>query len=496
MSEPTTSTLPKGQTDKKRHFKVVRFRILKPADAQSWSELGKTLRDVRYRVFRLANLIVSENYLAFHLFRTGKTKEYKTAKPSELNKRLRAMLIEEEKNKPKAKPTDPDRFSKTGALPDTVSGALTQYKVKGLTNKSKWAEVLRGKASLPTFRLDMAIPIRCDKPGQRRLEKHGNNVELDLMITVKPYPRVVLQTGDVGGSARATLDRLLANPDQKPDGYKQRNYEVKQDSRTGKWWLYVTYDFPAQPASNLNPEIVVGVDLGVSVPLYAAINNGHARLGRRAFQALGARIRSLQNQVMARRRDIQRGGSTIISGDSARSGHGRKRKLKPIEPLEGRISNAYTTLNHQLSTAVIKFALDHGAGVIQIEDLTGLKDELTGTFIGAFWRYHQLQQFLAYKAKESGIELRKVNPRYTSRRCSRCGTININFDRKTRDANARPGFSARFACVNPECECAEKPVDADYNAARNLATPDIERLIRQQCKQQGLDYGAAEDDDG
>ena len=145
------------------------------------------------------------------------------------------------------------------------------------------------------------------------------------------------------------------------------------------------------------------------------------------------RIRSLQTQVMARRRQMQTGGKVSLSGDTARSGHGRRRKLQPIERLQGRISRAYTTLNHQLSKAVVDFALNHGAGVIQMEDLKGLRDELTGTFLGSAWRYFQLEEFLDYKAKEAGIEVRRVDPRYTSRRCSKCGYIHVEFDRTFRD---------------------------------------------------------------
>lgn len=161
------------------------------------------------------------------------------------------------------------------------------------------------------------------------------------MLCRRPYPRVVLGTKNIGEGQEAILQRLLDNKGQSKDGYRQRCFEIKQDRQSKKWWLYVTYDFPAPDTQDLNPDIVVGVDLGVSVPLYAAINNGWARLGRRHFQALGARIRNLQNQVDARRRSIQRGGRVNLAHDTARSGHGRKRKLMPTEKLQGRRSRDY-----------------------------------------------------------------------------------------------------------------------------------------------------------
>jgi len=465
-----------------RHTKVLRLEILKPTDGLSWKELAQLLRDVRYRVFRLGNLAVSEAYLAYHLHRTGRQDVLPKQTIGQLNKTLRSYLEREKAFDGKTQ----ERICKDGALPSYVCDALAKYKIGALRSRKKWADVLRGKAALPTFRLDMAIPIRCDKLGYRRLERTENgDVALELMCCRTPYPRVVLKTAQLDGGPRAVLERLLDNPDQKLEGYRQRCFEVKEDTQSRKWWVNVSYDLPAQQPQR-RADVIVGVDVGVSVPLYAALSNGHARLGRRQLGSLGARIRSLQRQVMARRRSIQRGGSAMTTAETARSGHGVTRRLLPTEKLQGRVDHAYQTLNHQLSWAVVKFARDHGAGVIQMEDLSGLQERLRGTFIWANWRYRQLQDFMKYKAEEAGIELRFVRAAYTSRRCSKCGFIHMGFDRTIRDAAGQPGRVTPFLC--PECDFKADP---DYNAARNLATLDIAALIKAQCAKQGLELPAA-----
>jgi len=467
--------MPKKQ---KRIIKVAKFRIIKPAGEMTWDELGKIFRDVRYRVYRLANLAVSEMYVHYQLSRKSKSNPKK--KPptvDQLNHRLRDMLKNEG-----VKEEELSGYSARGVVSSYITPALAKYKIGGI----RWKEVLSGRISLPNYRNDMAIPIRCDQPSNRRLEKTSTgDVELDLLVRRRPYPRVLVGTKNIGEGQEAVLRRLLDNDEQSLDGYRQRCFEVKQDRQNKKWWLYVTYDFPEPDTRVHSQDIVVGVDLGVSVPLYAAINNGWPRLGRRQFQALGARIRKLQNQVDARRRSIQRGGRVNLNHNSARSGHGRKRKLMPTEKLQGRIDKAYTTLNHQLSSAVIDFAKNHGAGTIQIEELETLKDQLVGTFIGRRWRYYQLQHFLEYKAEEAGMLLRKVNPTFTSRRCSNCGYIHIAFDRAYRDSHRTDGRVAKFIC--PACNYEADP---DYNAARNLATLDIENKIRLQCKKQDIEYKA------
>ena len=472
-----------------RITKVLKLEILKPADGMTWNELGQRLRDVRYRVFRLANLAVSEAYLNFHRWRTGRDTEMAKAKIGELNKRLREMLISETEERSKNKVDKQEineqmnHFAKKGAVSSYVSDALSHYVIKGLTQKNKWRDVIRGVTSLPTFRHNMAIPIRCDKLPARRLQRTANgDVELELMVCIKPYPKVVLKTGKLDGGPREVLDRLLDNTDQSKNGYRQRCFQVKQDDRTKRWWLNVAYDFPVTSAPHLSKDRVVGVDLGFACPVYAAISNGHARLGWKHFVGLANRIRILQRQTMKRRRDMLHGGKSSLSEVTARSGHGRKRKLRSIEQLRGRIDDAYKTLNHQLSAAVVKFALDHGAGVIQMEDLSGLQERLTGTFLGERWRYHELQQFIEYKAKEQGIEVRRVDPRYTSRRCSKCGFIDQEFTRAFRDTHRKDGYAVKFKC--PKCEYE---ADADYNAARNLATLDIAQLICKQCKEQKVE---------
>jgi len=59
----------------KRIIKVLKLRLLKPAGTMGWDELGRVLREVRYRIFRLANLAVSEACLNIHLWRTGRLED-------------------------------------------------------------------------------------------------------------------------------------------------------------------------------------------------------------------------------------------------------------------------------------------------------------------------------------------------------------------------------------------------------------------------------------
>lgn len=454
--------------------KVAPFRIVKPVN-MSWKEFGKRLQDVRYRLFRLANMALSQKYLEFQEKRMGHTYPKENSSIKILNRKLRQMLIKEG-----VKEKDLLRYSRDGAVSGYITGSFEHNKLSAI--RKRFGEVLKGNTSLPVFKRELAIPVNCSNARFSIIEKtESGNYEVDLRICQKPWPRVMLSTNRISNGQREILERLVANKTFSDEGYRHRFFEIKQKGKD--WFLSVTYDFPRSQAIRLHPDIIVGVDLGWSVPLYAAISNGYARIGYRKLEPLAKRIKHLQKQIKGRRLSIQKGGAQDLAAPTARSGHGRKRILQPIEKLEGKIDNAYKTLNHQLSHCVIEFAKNHGAGVIQIENLGGLANELSGTFIGQNWRYNQLQEFIKYKAKEAGITVKEVNPCKTSRRCSQCGFIHDDFTFEYRQAHKKTGKSAMF-----ECPKGCKPLNADYNAAKNLATTDIEEKIRLQCKQQNIEY--------
>ena len=70
---------------------------------------------------------------------------------------------------------------------------------------------------------------------------------------------------------------------------------------------------------------------------------------------------------------------------------------------------------------------------------------------------------IEYKAKQNGIEVKYINPAYTSQICSFCG----HHSSTQRDKE-------RFTCENDNCTNKDKhgnnkTINADYNSARNIA---------------------------
>ena len=140
-----------------------------------------------------------------------------------------------------------------------------------------------------------------------------------------------------------------------------------------------------------------------------------------------------------------------------------------MDKISGKIANFKQTKNHNWSRYIIDEAVRMGCGTIQMEDLSGISSD--NKFLKTC-TYYQLQDYITYKAEEVGVKVVKVKPNYTSQRCSKCGCIN----KANRDAKVS---QEKFECVT----CGHK-VNADVNAARNIAMKDIEKIIEEQLKAQ------------
>ena len=84
------------------------------------------------------------------------------------------------------------------------------------------------------------------------------------------------------------------------------------------------------------------------------------------------------------------------------------------------------------------------------------------------WTYYDLQQKVEYKAKEKGIDVKYIKPKYTSQRCSKCGYIDKE-NRENRD---------NFICL----KCGYK-AHADYNASQNISIENIDKIIEEEINQ-------------
>ncbi|HDX9577666.1 TPA: transposase [Bacillus pseudomycoides] len=188
---------------------------------------------------------------------------------------------------------------------------------------------------------------------------------------------------------------------------------------------------------------VLGVDLGMKVPAYMSIND--KPYIRKALGSLDDFLK-IRVQMQKRRKNVNK---SLIS---VKGGKGREKKIKALGRFKEKEKNFVTTYNHFLSHNIVKFAKDNCAGQINLEFLALAgegKDKILRN-----WSYYQLQQFIEYKAKREGIEVKYIDPYLTSQTCSKCGHYDIG-QRESQE---------KFICKSCKLE-----INADYNASQNIA---------------------------
>jgi IS605 OrfB family transposase len=231
--------------------------------------------------------------------------------------------------------------------------------------------------------------------------------------------------------------------------YKLCDSSLSKDN--GKLFLNLSVKCPVKPAV-LDPNKICGVDLGVNVPAYVATN---FNLDRRII-----------------------GNSYEINAYRTKCKHINRRKqaVGDIDNLNTKAKKWQSTYNHNMAKQIIEFCLKNNCGTIQLEDLKNIKNnqiklnkELTPDQKQEvkkknkwnkhlWWTPYQLLQYITHKASKYGINVVTINPKNTSRTCSKCShvdTTKTNVCRIKRDT---------YICN----KCGER-FHADYNAARNIA---------------------------
>lgn len=336
-------------------------------------------------------------------------------------------------------------------IPSDILANLNQKIQENYNNNQKKIE--SGERALSTYKKGMEIPfsIRENKRLKLFIKEKG--------IYLKWFKEILfrLEFGKDASNNRCIVERLIESDKQqknKGEDYVANNSSIKlvKNEKNTRIFLLLSIDIPAKKQV-LDKDVVLGVDLGIKCPLYLAINKDDN------FKMQIGDIEHFHNQ----RTMFQKRFKSLQKLMCTQGGHGRKKKLEPLEKLKEKERNWVHTQNHVYSREVIKQALKQNAGTIHMESLKDfgkgkegyVKDEYK--YLLRYWSYYELQSMIEYKAKLEGIEVKYIDPAYTSQTCSYCGERG---ERKKQED---------FVCTNPQCKRRGEKINADFNAARNIA---------------------------
>jgi putative transposase len=206
---------------------------------------------------------------------------------------------------------------------------------------------------------------------------------------------------------------------------------------SGKWFISFSCEIETNPLPHSNK--AVGIDMGLTT--FATYSDGTKIENPRFFRKEEKNLAKVQRKLSA----------------VDKSSPERPKRKHTVSLVHERIANKRSDFAHKLSHQII-----NSYGIICFEDLNTksmVKNHcLAKSIQDASW--NQLIAFSTYKAEYAGRKVILVNPRNTSKRCSRCGVL------------IKKSLNDRIHI----CTCCGLVLDRDINASINILAIGLDRL--------------------
>ncbi len=215
---------------------------------------------------------------------------------------------------------------------------------------------------------------------------------------------------------------------------KQKIGRVQISRVKDEYYVFISFEVP-EPES-YEPRGWLGVDIGIRHII--VVSDAEGKINKFYNNAI-----NWKKALEYKRADMQR----------AKDKKYKKGAWRVLKRLSGKIRSMQSYINHCIAKELVLMAKERRYG-IAIENLKGLRRGKVGKRHRKRlhkWAYRDLINKIVYKAKLHGVPVVFVNPKGTSRTCSKCG--------------AKGKIKGRtFICS----KCGLK-LDRDLNASRNIA---------------------------
>jgi putative transposase len=211
---------------------------------------------------------------------------------------------------------------------------------------------------------------------------------------------------------------------------------IRRD-RIGNW--YACFSCEVEPAMLPESNKAVGIDVGLES--FATLSDGRKIANPRFFRRDEKELAKAQRKL----------------AKTAKGSSDWRKRVRAIQHIYQRITNRRNDFAHKLSRSLV-----NEYGIVALEKLNGkgmLQNHcLAKSISDAAWS--QFAQYITYKAEYAGREVVLVDPRNTSKRCSRCGTL------------VEKTLSVRVH----KCPVCGLEIDRDENAAINILALGLQCL--------------------
>jgi len=212
-----------------------------------------------------------------------------------------------------------------------------------------------------------------------------------------------------------------------------------------KWYAAFSCEI-TQPVLLTKVEAVVGIDVGLAS--FATLSNGEKIDNPRFFRSEEKKLAKAQRRLIK-----------AIKGSID-----RKKQKKKVTNIHTKIANKRKDFAHKLSRKLVN---QYQVIVFEKLDIKNMMDDHTEVFGHKLNKsisdvaWNQFMNFTSYKAGYAGRTVVFVNPRNTSKMCSRCGQI-VDKD---------------LSCRVHSCSCG-LVLDRDHNASINILALGMKSLAK------------------
>ena len=270
-------------------------------------------------------------------------------------------------------------------------------------------------------------------------------------------------------NGRVTAEYVLPPEGEREDTPFGRYYESEEwdassatlqyDEHEDLFYLHVTLKNPEYKVDGTERQEsesrIEGVENGVVLGVDLNVTGAFAVTSTGKFVGSADYLTHKRDQYEQRRARLQQTGT--------RSAH------LTIQSIGSRFSDWSLDWLHNCANDLIEDAQDAGVDGIIFENLDHIRENIANGSKFQQWAYAKFVELVEYKVESTALFVDFANPAYTSQRCSHCGfTHEDNRDDK------------QFACQ----DCGYE-VNADYNAAKNIANRYCQYIHRGQKSRGG-----------
>lgn len=234
---------------------------------------------------------------------------------------------------------------------------------------------------------------------------------------------------------------------------KYRAKTVSIIKKNNEYFVHITVDKVG--VRLYEPETVLGIDRGLKNIAVAALTGLDGKPIHNLWYFSGG-------EVSHKRRNMRQ----------IRQEFGCAKRVDKIKQSKWKEHNFVKDVNHKISRQIVDIAQENKSLVV-LEDLRGIKNSKANwgklmNYQKSSWSYYQLKEMILYKAEEKGVPVVFIDPRNTSKMCSKCG-----------ETGNRDGLW--FSCPHCGYQC-----NADGNGALNIAHRGLEVLMRHCMHEEGI----------